>query len=182
MMATPLSPPAPGFGLETMLQLVPFQCSISVCSLPLVLESPTAHTSVGETAATARSSLDAPLTLGLETTLQVVPFQCSISVCWPVPLLNCPTAQMSLVETAVTPFSPLSCVPTLGLATTLQVVPFQCSMRVCEGLKPWGAKLPTAHTSVVETAATPKSSLNCAPGLGLDTTLHLWPSQCRVSV
>src|SRR3989442_7358360 len=47
-------------GLDTTLQLVPFQCRVSVCSIPLVSENPTAQTSLAETLATPLSSLTGP--------------------------------------------------------------------------------------------------------------------------
>src|SRR6266571_1951966 len=182
MMATPLrtlDPPA--LGLETTLHLVPFHCSISACSTPLAAtNSPTAQTSVVETAATA-SRLSCVLALGLETMLQLVPSQCSISVCIrPPEVTNSPTAQMSLAETAVTPASSLVCVLALGLETTLQLVPSQCSIRVCAIPEPVRAKVPTAQTSVVETATTPRRTLP-VPAVGLATTLHFFPSQCSMS-
>src|SRR5262249_44039588 len=132
MTATPFSPlSVPGLGLATTLQLVPFQCSASVCPVPVVLRNrPTAHTSLAETAAAAARLLNPVLALGLGTVLQLVPFQCSISVCVaPLgPGRKSPTAQTSLPETTVTPFSWLFCVLAAGLGTTLQLVPFQCSM------------------------------------------------------
>src|SRR5215472_7868329 len=185
-MAAPFSPlSVPGLGLATTLQLVPFQCSASVCPVPAALRKrPTAHTSVAETAAAAARLLNPVLALGLATALQLVPFQCSIRVCV-APLAlgrKSPTAQTSPAETAVTPFSSLFCVLALGLGTTLQLVPFQCSMRVWDGPKPETTKLPTAHTSWAETAATASRMLSAPPGLGLGTTRHLWPFQCSASV
>src|SRR5262249_58865034 len=81
--SAPFSPlSVPGLGLATTLQLVPFQCSISVCPVPAALRNrPTAHTSLAETAAAAARLLKPVLALALATTLQLVPFQCSISVC-----------------------------------------------------------------------------------------------------
>src|ERR1041385_107917 len=70
----------PGDGLEAMLQLVPFQCSISVRCWWIAVCSfwymPTAQTSFGAVAATPRSVLSALaslLTLGLGTTCQALP-------------------------------------------------------------------------------------------------------------
>jgi len=62
-------------GLETTLQLVPFQCSIKT---PEELLDPAAQTSFDEIAITALKKAPCP-TLGLETTLQLAPFQCSIN-------------------------------------------------------------------------------------------------------
>jgi hypothetical protein len=67
-------------GLETTLQLVPFQCSIKT---PKLLD-PAAQTSFDETAVIALRKVPCP-TLGPETTLQVVPFQCSINAVMELP-------------------------------------------------------------------------------------------------
>lgn len=124
----------PMLGLGTTFQLVPFHCSISVRSFPLLLtKSPTAQTLLEPgTRTTPESELSLDPTLGLGTTLQLEPFHCSVRVCRRVVLLlmNCPTAQTELSETAVTPkrrFAP----ETLGLGTTLQLAPFHCSVSVC---------------------------------------------------
>src|SRR5579859_8031720 len=42
--------------------------------------------------------------------------------------------------------------------------------------------VPTAHTSLAETTATPARMLKVGSTLGLATTRQLVPSQCRVSV
>src|SRR5437870_3570422 len=75
-------PAEPEFGLETALQPVPFQCSISARSVvPLLSEkSPTAQTLLAEMAATPLRKLFPDPTFGLLTTFQVLPFQCSIRV------------------------------------------------------------------------------------------------------
>jgi len=65
-----------GLGLGTILQLVPFHCSMSVYSPTLEITNPTAQMSEAETMATPLS-MPAP---GLETTLQLLPFHCSIRV------------------------------------------------------------------------------------------------------
>src|SRR5438105_970769 len=97
--------PDPTLGLATTLHSVPFQCSISVLSpqtaaptaqttlhwLPFQCKNklcppepptatPTAHTSLADTAAMAFSQLSCEPTLGLGTTLHWLPSQCSISV------------------------------------------------------------------------------------------------------
>src|SRR5437588_996994 len=64
-------------------QLVPFQCIANNAEVETVVEEPTAHTLLAETAATSTRLLLKFGIVGLETTLQAVPFQCSISVCWP---------------------------------------------------------------------------------------------------
>src|SRR5215831_18636245 len=66
--------------------------------------------------------------------------------------------------------SSLSCEGTLGLLTTLHFLPFQCRVSVCSGT-PLLEKFPTAHTSLAEMLATPKSPLP-APGFGLLTTVQ----------
>src|SRR6266571_357080 len=117
--------------------------------------------------------------LGLATMLQLVPSQCSMRVeGMPlVPFWDWPTAQMSVAETAATPNRGLARVPAgLGLGTTVQLVPSHCSISVPEPLSP------TAHTSLLETAVTPRSPF-CRPGpAGLVTMLQLVPSQCSVRV
>src|SRR5579884_3078595 len=70
----------------------------------------------------------------------------------------------------------------LGLLTMLHCVPFQCSIKVTLGPCP-GVEIPTAHTSLAETAATPERTLMIAcGGFGLATMLHWVPSQCSISV
>ena len=87
--------PCRSLGLETTLQVVPFQCSINVFSVDLKgFTLPTAHTSLLAGPATPKK---AAFPEGVETTLQLVPSKCSASV-WSVvlPLTISPTAQMSL--------------------------------------------------------------------------------------
>src|SRR5262249_59429728 len=120
-----------GLGLGTTAQLVPFHCSIRV-PLPL---SPTAHTSLADTAATPLSPAPGPTPLGLATMLQAVPFQCSVRV-WntvPAPLVvwKSPAAQTSFAEMAVTPASRVFCALALGVVTTDQLRPVQCSVGGC---------------------------------------------------
>src|SRR6266568_2004022 len=166
-----------GLGLETILQLVPFHCSMSVCSPTLEITNPTAQMSEAETMATPLRRLF-PVRFGLATTLHCVPFHCSISV-WEVEVLSrkSPTAQTSVAETTVTPLRTLSRVPPFGLETTLHVWPFQCSVSVLVLLNS-----PTAQTSVEETAVTPNRKLLPLLPFGLVTTLQLEPFQCSISV
>src|SRR5437870_4369839 len=115
-----------------MLQLVPFQCSISVWLVPLRLgEYPTAQMSLRSEARRAGSAWSPDPRFGLVMMLQLVPFQCSISV-WLVRLRwgEYPTAEMSLAVTAIAPASSLSPDPRFGLVMMLQLVPFQCSISV----------------------------------------------------
>src|SRR5437867_7617430 len=137
-----------------MLHLEPFQCSMSVWRVRLLLlkESPTAQTSLVETAATLVRPLPLGPGFGLVTMLQVEPFQCSMSIRSLPPLgVEFPTAQTSVVETAVTPTRTASD-PIVGLDTTFHLEPFQCSMSV--RAPPLLSKAPTAQTLLVETAAT----------------------------
>src|SRR5712691_10006549 len=166
-----------GLGLGTVLQLVPFHCSITVVVIPLMpVTEPTAQMSLPETAATPASR---PAE-GLGTAAQLVPFQCSVRVWAPLPVS--PTAHTSLAETAVAPLSWLSCAPAgLGLGATVQLAPSQCKMRVCGLAKEVGSANPTAQTSLAETAVTPLS-WSIGPTLGLGTTLHLRPFQCSIRV
>src|SRR5579864_6640730 len=71
--------PEPGLGLLTMLQEVPFQCSMVVWLLPLLLRLvPTAQTLLSEIAVAPYSVLSKVPTLGIETVLHFPPF----TVCW----------------------------------------------------------------------------------------------------
>src|SRR5262249_50879267 len=103
-------------------------------------------------------------------------FHCSIGGAGMPPLFgDGPPAQMSLAEVRAAPDRVLNtAVEGLGLGTTAQLVPFHCSIRVPLPLSP------TAHTSLLDTAATP---LSPAPGpapLGLATMLQAVPFQCSV--
>src|SRR5262249_57972698 len=117
----------PGAGLVTMVQLVPFHCSIRVAGMPLLFrDCPTAQMSLAEmTAAPDRVLNTAVGGLGLGTTAQLVPVHCSIRV--PLPLS--PTAHTSLADTAATPLSPAPGPAPLGLATMLQAVALPRSVR-----------------------------------------------------
>jgi hypothetical protein len=70
-----------GFGLGTVLQLVPFQWAIKVWLVahPARLAKPTAQASVGDSAATPVNH-ELLNGLGVATTFQAVPFQCSDTV------------------------------------------------------------------------------------------------------
>src|SRR5258708_2755466 len=85
-------------------------------------------------------------------------------------------AHTLFADTAATPLSSLLPVPGLGLDTTVHALPFQCSTSVLALLYD-----PTAHTSPVDTAATPLAA-SLIPPLGLDTTRHALPSHCSTSV
>ena len=114
--------------------------------------------------------------------LQLVPSQCSTRAEPPA----APTAQTLFDEMTVTP---LRLSPSIsGPVTTLQLVPFQCSINCSPKSGLSGPVLnPTAQTSLLAAAATPK---NWAPGPfipplgkgGVGTTLQLVPSKCSAGV
>ena len=127
-------PPAAAMTLlETMLQLVPSQCSTR--AFPPA--APTAQTLFDETTVTPLR-LSCSIVGPVVSTLQFVPFQCSIN-CSPKSGLSgpvlLPTAQTSLLAAAATPEIPASggFTPPLGRAgvgTMLQLVPLKCSASV----------------------------------------------------
>jgi hypothetical protein len=98
-----------------------------------------------------------------------------------------PTAQTSLLEIAATALSErLMAGPDgVGDGTMLHVLPFQCSASVAYAGDefPFALK-PTAQTSLLATAATPRSALWVPlPGaFGVGTTLQLVPFQCSARV
>src|SRR5262245_60414733 len=159
-------------GLETMLHLVPSQCSTRAPPLPL----PTAQTLFDETTVTALR-LSPSIVGPVVSTLQLVPSQCSIS-CNPKsglsgPVLN-PTAQTSLLAAAATPrnwalggFTPP--LGSGGVGTMLQRFPSKCSASVesnTGGAETWSLQ-PTAQMSLAAIAAVAKS---CPAIWGLEAT------------
>src|SRR5690348_13370381 len=135
-------------GLETMLQLVPFQCSTSASGEPLA--NPTAQALSGAGAVTPVSWLPWG-SLGPGVTLQLVPSQCSISGRTELPWAWSPTAHTLLLAAPATSASEAF---SGGVGTTLQLVPLKCSARVCEG--PVAVPiLPTAHMSPGAITAAP---------------------------
>src|SRR5579872_404005 len=150
----------PMFGLATVLQAVPFQCSIKGCACGLsneLLKEPTAQTSCAESATTPPSTLSSfpgfwPLTL-----LQTLPSQCWISVfVTELSVMVLPTIQTSFVETAAIADGKFPGFPTFGFGITDHDVPFQCSIKAFVPWKPRCLleKLPTAQAFVAEVAAT----------------------------
>src|SRR5215217_6772458 len=114
------------------LQLVPSQCSASVCARSLVVKLPTAQTSLAEVAATAYKLLSpADPGLGLGMILQLAPSQCMTNVVWSrrTPLVPLPTAHASDEEMATMPLSTFSRLFVFGLGTIVQAAPFQCSIK-----------------------------------------------------
>jgi hypothetical protein len=61
-----------------------------------------------------------------------------------------------------------------GLETTFHCMPTHCSISVCAGPRLLLDRSPTAHTSVADRAATPKSLVSPAPVPGLLAMFH-WP-------
>src|SRR6516164_6915411 len=165
-------------GVVTMVQFLPFQCSVNGPSS----WCPTAHTSPAETAATAtRPLLPCGLGLGLGTTLQAVPFQCSITAvgCAENPPVGTPgpvpTAHTSAGDSAATVPTP----PKRRCAAVfrVQLVPFQCRLTF-SSLVGLVARNPMAHKSVAESAEIAPLLMLTAVKAGLDTMLQLVPSQC----
>ena len=115
-----------------MLQLVPFQCSISV--LPPTAEvapmsEPTAQALVAEMAVTAPIVGVLVPGCAIGTTVQAVPLKCSASAdVVPVVVLTVvPTTQTSVAELAeMDPFAP-GVKSGSGMVTVLHAEPFQCS-------------------------------------------------------
>ena len=93
--------PSRGAGLVTMVQLVPFHCSIRVAGMPPPFwDCPTAQMSLADTTAAPDRVLNTAVEgLGLGTTAQLAPFHCSIRV--PLPLSGGERAlsPMGLAET-----------------------------------------------------------------------------------
>src|SRR6185369_12314086 len=156
----------PGLMAGTIVQDVPFQCSVSVWVPAAVLVPPTAQALPGEMAVRAVIS---PLVpggrLGLFDWVQAVPFHRSISVWLPVSVSIEPTAHALVADVATTEESAVS-VPGLGLGLTVQAVPSQCSMSVASPL-PHSVN-PTAHTSVADLAKTDWNGALWLAGEGLN--------------
>src|SRR5579885_546311 len=92
-----------GSGTGTMCQRRPSHCSTSARDSPLLVRVvPAAHTSVGETAATAERELERPGALGLGTTRQCRPSPCAtrVRVTPGRAVLTVPTAQRLWAEAA----------------------------------------------------------------------------------
>src|SRR5205807_5020034 len=153
-----------GFGLETALQLVPFQCATpaSVSDGGRPFAPPAAQALVGESTATARSERS---TDGAATRLQLVPSKWRITAP-PTEKLS-PTAHTWLLASAEMPLR-MSLAPVkAGLETRLQLVPSQCSTRSPEK----SSRNPTAQASVDEMAVT---AVSAPPfeSFGLETTFQ----------
>src|SRR5579871_2618782 len=110
-------------GLFTWLHWVPSQWRMRPCCG--LAKSPTAQTSLFDTARTALSS---PEVTAVFCCVQALPSQCRMRGWTPLPLSKLPTAQMLTGDTACTPSSVLD-TPKEGIGVTVQVAPFQCSIR-----------------------------------------------------
>src|SRR6516225_1693506 len=165
-------------GVLTMVQLLPFQCSVNCPSS----WCPTAHTSPAETPATAtRPLLPCGFGLGLGTTVQLVPSQCSITAvgCAENPPVGTPgpvpTAHTSEGDSAATVTTPPKRRCAAGFR--VQLVPFQCRLTF-SSLVGLVARNPMAHTSVAESAEIAPLLMLTLVKAGLDTMLQVVPSQC----
>ena len=138
-----------GFGLRTLDQECPFQCTISV-GPPRGPSVPTAQRSSADTAATLASPKLG--VCGLGTCFQDLPFQCRIRFSPELFLYVSPTAQMLFAEVPAMPAS--TELPSgFGQRTCFQDLPFQCTMTSSGPLLRY--HVPTVQTSVAEMAATP---------------------------
>jgi hypothetical protein len=99
----PAVPPI-GFGLGTVDQVLPFQCSISVRSVLLrgVVVKPTAQPSVRLRSTTLRMVGLRPAGDGIVAAVHLVPFQCSPNSVLVMPRILLPTARALLAAGAET--------------------------------------------------------------------------------
>src|SRR5438093_8413213 len=116
------------FGVGTMVQAEPFQCSARVMApmSPFTSACPTAHMSVDATPSTSSSTLFRSGWLGLGTMVKAEPFQCSVRVLSSV----YPTPHTSAAEKAWMPRNALGPAPRVSLETRSKELPVQCSTRV----------------------------------------------------
>jgi hypothetical protein len=144
-----------GLGLAIRLQADPFQCSIIVSTALAPTYAPTAQTSVLEVAVMANRKVNVD-GLKVNPVFQVEPFQCctyatTVELLASVPYM--PATHTSLVAMAATPVR--STLNELGFEAGIivQLAPSQCSTSA-RSKKPVVALnvLPTAHTSLAETA------------------------------
>src|SRR5258707_2187155 len=162
------------------LQLVPFQCRTAgpvKAAGAYTPAEPTAQTSLR--ASPEIASMFTPLNAGLEMILQLLPSQCSTKAATGAPEESStfPAAQTSFDETAVTPSNSPPFLG-VGLATTRQLLPFQCSIKVLSE-PPLPNRIPTAHTSLLATPATPDRLSLLKEGVG--TMLRCVPSKCSAT-
>jgi hypothetical protein len=177
-------------GLATIVQLVPFQCSVNVFSVEVevkeLITSPTAMQLAADGHDTPTSSAAAfvPAGRGEVTIDQFVPFQCSARAFWDVDVEENPTAAQSVSLAQDTPFHSVSFDPVgFGEATIDQVVPFHRSINPVIIEFDAFVEEPTAKQSVAVGHDTPLNSASDAPsGPGVAARIQLVPFQCSANV
>jgi hypothetical protein len=155
---------ARGFGLTSIVQLVPFQRSINVfrrlrlpLGLPVAgLDAPTATQLVAlEQVNPLKKLVGTPDTFGLVTIDQVVPFQRSTNVLTVELVCHQPTAKQLVEDGHDTPLRSVIDAPAgLGIVTIDQTVPFQRSTNCVEPVLAVSIE-PTAKQLVALAQATP---------------------------
>jgi len=179
---------AVGFGLPTIDQAVPFQCSASVLPVPVrkFWLSPTATQSLVLAHATPlRSEFGRAVGFGLATIDQLDPFQCSTSVCAasPFAVWALPTAKQLSVLGQATSFRNEAGWVASGLGTIDHRDPSQCSTRVCAAVTSLFSASPTEKQLVVVGHDTPTRNAPGRPvGFGLGMIDQPVPFQCSASV
>src|SRR4029077_18563099 len=112
---------------------------------------------------------------------QLAPSHRSVRDTLSLPSLNVPTAQAPEGSYEATPVREFAVALGSGLGTTCQAEPSQCSIRV--RVPPAGVSAgPTAHRSFGPEPEAPCRRLSPVVGLGVGTTVHAEPSQCRAMV
>ena len=103
--------------------------------------------------------------------VQLAPSQCSIRGWEAESVVVDPTAQAFVGESAATParLTWLGAPGTTGDGTVLHADPSQCSISATVAALAESSRLPTAHASVLDVAAT-AASADDEPGPGLGTT------------
>jgi hypothetical protein len=160
-----------GFGVVTMLQIVPSQDSSSVMVVPPFSDNPMAIQALVAVHDTPLNCTElAPAGLEVVSTLQVVPFQTSAPP-------EVPTAVHALAAVQATPESATTAPD--GVGWRVHVVPFQDSTRGSSALL---IESPTAVQVLILRHDTPASALKKAPeGLGLLSMTHEVPSHDSTS-
>jgi len=177
-----------GFGLVTIVQVVPFQCSVNVCSTTfeaeVVVEVPTAMQLAGDGHDTPSSSavVFVPVGRGVDTIDQVVPFQCSARLVSDVDVEEIPTAAQSVTLAHDTPLNAVSSEPVgFGDATVDQLTPFHRSINTSVVESDTFVEEPTAKQSVAVGHDTPFNESYTPVGLEVATTVQLVPFQCSAN-
>src|SRR5262245_52875008 len=156
--------------ISTFAHAVPSQCRTSERSSETAgsPEKPTAHTSVGEIAATPfRTPCRSP---GSSDWTHSLPSQCSASGSSPNPLSKRPTAQTSFGSATATARSSFSKLPGLGASTGDHFEPSHRWIATEVGASGSVPIPPTAHASDDVTAATPSKVVGSSDRFALRTT------------